>query len=74
MHFLLAVIESPFDFFKGACRGDSASVGGVRGGAWFNNRVVCRSASRGNDPPDLRSINIGFRVAVDPPAGQAGLK
>lgn len=41
----------------------SAGLGRVlRGGGWVTNTYDCRSASRGNNNPDVRSYNDGFRV------------
>jgi formylglycine-generating enzyme required for sulfatase activity/uncharacterized caspase-like protein len=34
----------------------------IRGGSWFNNPRDCRSAYRNYFNPDVRLINIGFRV------------
>jgi len=36
----------------------------LRGGSWYNGAVYCRSAYRGNDTPDYRNDNYGFRLAV----------
>ena len=38
----------------------------VRGGSWWHYAWVCRSAHRGNDTPDGRYTNVGFRVALTP--------
>ena len=38
-----------------------------RGGGWFDYGYDCRSSFRGNDYPDSRSDDLGFRVAA--PAG-----
>ncbi|WP_019505714.1 SUMF1/EgtB/PvdO family nonheme iron enzyme [Pleurocapsa sp. PCC 7319] len=35
----------------------------IRGGSWLNEPHVCRSAVRFSFPRDLRSNNIGFRIA-----------
>ncbi len=37
-----------------------------RGGSWFNNGVMCRSAGRGGSLPDVRYSNLGFRTALAP--------
>ena len=37
-----------------------------RGGAWFGDARLCRSAYRGWDTPVTSGINIGFRVALVP--------
>ncbi len=34
-----------------------------RGGSWFNSARYCRSAIRGNDSPDFRVNNLGFRLS-----------
>jgi len=39
----------------------------VRGGSWYVNPVLCRSADRGRGNPDGRSDNVGFRVVCAPP-------
>ena len=36
----------------------------VRGGSWYNNSMVCRSAFRGGQDPDGHYIDYGFRVVV----------
>ncbi len=51
---------------------DSGSFRVLRGGCCYDNPAYCRSASRGWYSPDYRDINVGFRVSVDLPAGQAG--
>jgi len=55
---------------------DSGSDRVLRGGRWCDAPLpqFCRSAYRYWYSPGLRSSIIGFRVAVDSPAGQAGLK
>jgi formylglycine-generating enzyme required for sulfatase activity len=35
-----------------------------RGGSWNNGAPLCRSASRGQNPPGARSSLLGFRVAL----------
>ena len=35
-----------------------------RGGSWYSVAVRCRSANRDWDDPSLRSIDLGFRVAL----------
>ncbi|MGB2821535.1 MAG: formylglycine-generating enzyme family protein, partial [Phycisphaerae bacterium] len=47
---------------KGAPRG---RVRILRGGAWSYDANGCRSADRGYQLPDARSVNFGFRVAVE---------
>ncbi len=37
----------------------------VRGGGWDSTPRRCRSAIRGYNAPDIRDINLGFRVALD---------
>jgi len=36
---------------------------GMRGGSWYNDSKNVRSAVRGSDEPENRSINLGFRLA-----------
>jgi len=38
----------------------------LRGGSWLNTAQDCRSAYRGNWPPDDRVIRFGFRLALAP--------
>lgn len=38
----------------------------LRGGSWYNGIQVCRSAHRYRQPPDYKSHNVGFRVALVP--------
>ena len=33
-----------------------------RGGGWLNSQEVCRSANRASSPPEIRSLDHGFRV------------
>jgi len=47
---------------QGPASGEEYRV--LRGGAWFNNRVVCRSASRDGFNPNIRIINGGIRVVA----------
>jgi formylglycine-generating enzyme required for sulfatase activity len=57
------------DDYKGAPGGGSVWSGGdatfrvLRGGSWYKVALDLRSASRFRDVPDLRSIDVGFRVA-----------
>jgi formylglycine-generating enzyme required for sulfatase activity len=44
----------------------------LRGGCWYSSPQDCRSAGRFWVTPDVRNNYLGFRVAVDLPAGQAG--
>jgi formylglycine-generating enzyme required for sulfatase activity len=53
---------------------DSGTQRVLRGGCWYYIPRGCRSAHRGGLTPDGRNYSIGFRVAVDLPAGQAGSK
>jgi formylglycine-generating enzyme required for sulfatase activity len=53
---------------------DSGLCRVLHGGSWCPYLQHCRSASRNWYSPDYRYITIGFRVAMDLPAGQAGLK
>jgi len=38
----------------------------IRGGSWFSNAVLCRSAYRHNFAPDLRYYYVGFRLVFVP--------
>jgi formylglycine-generating enzyme required for sulfatase activity len=38
----------------------------LRGGSWSDDATFCRSASRSGFDSDVRSDDIGFRVALDP--------
>ena len=38
----------------------------IRGGCWTNHAADCRSAERYADPPTLRSLYYGFRLALSP--------
>jgi formylglycine-generating enzyme required for sulfatase activity len=53
---------------------DSGTIRFPRGGGWSRDPLYCRSAFRDWSSSGIRDLNIGFRVAVDLPAGQAGLK
>ncbi|MCP4700892.1 MAG: hypothetical protein GY862_29165 [Gammaproteobacteria bacterium] len=35
----------------------------MRGGSWASDGLYVRSAFRGRNSPDLRSMNLGFRFA-----------
>lgn len=37
----------------------------VRGGAWNNDADSCRSATRGAAEPQIKAVNLGFRVVMD---------
>ena len=37
-----------------------------RGGSWNNDAAFCRSAYRNTNAPTIRSINVGFRLALSP--------
>ncbi|MFB2895762.1 SUMF1/EgtB/PvdO family nonheme iron enzyme [Aerosakkonemataceae cyanobacterium BLCC-F50] len=41
---------------------DESSIRRLRGGSWFVNPVLCRSAVRNNNIPGNNNDNIGFRV------------
>jgi formylglycine-generating enzyme required for sulfatase activity len=53
---------------------DSGMIRVLRGGGWLGTPQSCRSAIRSGYTPGDRDGLFGFRVAVDLPAGQAGLK
>jgi formylglycine-generating enzyme required for sulfatase activity len=38
----------------------------LRGGSWYTDASVCRSASRFRDDPDLRYFALGFRLVASP--------
>lgn len=38
----------------------------IRGGGWFFNSNLCRSAHRGSSAPTIASANVGFRVVCAP--------
>jgi formylglycine-generating enzyme required for sulfatase activity len=40
----------------------------LRGGSWFNEPHICRSAYRNSNHPGNRNDNVGFRVCCLPPA------
>ncbi len=42
---------------------DSGSYRVWRGGSWYNNPANVRCANRSYFTPDLRGLNIGFRLA-----------
>ncbi|MDA1048964.1 MAG: hypothetical protein O3C40_00590 [Planctomycetota bacterium] len=39
-----------------------------RGGSWMNSARNCRSAYRNRNTPANRNNNLGFRLALAPPA------
>ena len=51
---------------------DSGSLRVLRNGSWGDHPEDCRSARRLGGAPDVRNYEVGFRVAVDLPAGQSG--
>jgi formylglycine-generating enzyme required for sulfatase activity len=51
---------------------DSGSLRVLRNGSWGDHPEDCRSARRLGGAPDVRNYEVGFRVAVDSPAGQSG--
>ncbi|MDR3320469.1 MAG: formylglycine-generating enzyme family protein [Desulfovibrio sp.] len=44
----------------------SGSFRAKRGGSWDSNAAYCRLAYRGNNLPDRRFVNLGFRLAFSP--------
>ena len=44
------------------------SYGSNRGGSWMNSARNCRSAYRNRNTPANRNNNLGFRLALAPPA------
>lgn len=46
------------------CRRDPFRV--LRGGCWFDDSQVCRSANRRASVPEYRGYDVGFRVAAVP--------
>ncbi len=42
----------------------------VRGGSWYDRPARCRSSFRLSYPAWQRVYNVGFRVVIEPPAGQ----
>jgi formylglycine-generating enzyme required for sulfatase activity len=54
-------LSSPSDNPTGPASAKSSRV--LRGGSWYFNGWLTRSARRYADTPDLRSFNFGFRVA-----------
>ncbi len=60
------------DWHGGYGRGDAVDPQGpksaknriLRGGAWNNNPIFCRSANRNYAPPDTRIESYGFRVCL----------
>ncbi len=72
------VREWCYDWYDSDYYGDSPRVDPVntseascrvsRGGSWYYAaQQICRSANRGEYPPDETSIDIGFRVVLAPP-------
>ena len=57
---------APTDGSAWCDRGEDASKA-RRGGSWNFNPRYCRSAYRLNDPRDIRSYTVGFRVCCDSP-------
>jgi formylglycine-generating enzyme required for sulfatase activity len=45
---------------------EMGSFRGIRGGGWYGTAVLCRSAYRYGDGPELRFYGLGFRVARSP--------
>ncbi|GHV17766.1 hypothetical protein AGMMS49938_18650 [Fibrobacterales bacterium] len=38
----------------------------IRGGSWNNDAQNCRVSNRGNDYPNNRNNNLGFRLVYSP--------
>ena len=60
------------EYYKQSPRDDPAgpTVGSNRvnrGGGWINDAWECGAANRGWDIPSNRIVNLGFRVALQPP-------
>lgn len=62
-------LDNWHDSYKGAPTDGSASAEGrsLRGGSWNFIPRNCRSAFRGYYTPDIRLINVGFRVSCSAP-------
>jgi formylglycine-generating enzyme required for sulfatase activity len=56
---------------KGPEKGEARAI---RGGSWRNPGVDCRSAMRFAYDPRVKAYDVGFRIAMDVPAGGAGAK
>ncbi|MEI7837281.1 MAG: formylglycine-generating enzyme family protein, partial [Planctomycetota bacterium] len=44
---------------------DSGTLRVLRGGGWYGDPLICRSANRCRGTPVIRLYCFGFRVAVD---------
>ena len=38
----------------------------IRGGSWYDDAAICRTANRVTDAPTFRTNNLGFRLALSP--------
>ena len=53
---------------------ETASSRVFRGGCWANVAEVCRSACRSGGGPEVRNVNLGFRVATVPSGSSPSLR
>ena len=53
------------------CSDEAGSFGVYRGGSWFNDAALCRTAFRSSNDPWYRSYNYGFRLALSSPSVQS---
>ncbi|NQZ59306.1 MAG: SUMF1/EgtB/PvdO family nonheme iron enzyme, partial [Lentisphaeraceae bacterium] len=44
---------------------DAAELRVVRGGSWYNQPLLCRSAARGFYDAPMASVYVGFRVVCE---------
>jgi formylglycine-generating enzyme required for sulfatase activity len=56
-------VSSPVTDPEGAATGSNRVV---RGGYWYSDARICRSAYRNSRSPDFRDDNVGFRVVFRP--------
>lgn len=62
-------VPYPYQAGDGRERLDAPGERVLRGGSWFNFAGDARAAYRDGRPPDDFTPAIGFRLALDPPAG-----